>query len=197
MTENIQWHEGKVNYADRCRLLGQKGVVVWFTGLSGSGKSTIAVALEAALIQQGRAVYRLDGDNIRCGLNQDLGFSADDRAENIRRISEVANLFRDAGIITLACFISPLKAMRQQAKQIIGADHFIEIFVKADLATCQQRDPKGLYQKAANGEIANFTGISAPYEEPDDPACVIDTARDTLDTCVHQVMEVIRISRDE
>jgi adenylyl-sulfate kinase len=192
MTENIQWHEGKVNYTDRCRLLGQKGVVVWFTGLSGSGKSTIAVALEAALIQQGRAVYRLDGDNIRCGLNQDLGFSAEDRAENIRRISEVANLFRDAGIITLACFISPLKAMRQQAKQIIGPDHFIEIFVKADLATCQRRDPKGLYQKAANGEIANFTGISAPYEEPEAPDCVIDTVRDNLDTCVHRVTEVIK-----
>jgi adenylylsulfate kinase len=176
-SENIVWHEGIVTYEDRCRALGQPGLVVWFTGLSGSGKSTIAVAVEKRLHQLGKAVYRLDGDNIRHGLNSDLGFSEADRNENIRRIAEVSSLFKDAGIITLVAFISPYRKMREFAREKAGSAGFIEVYVKADLETCRQRDPKGLYQKARRGEISGFTGVSAPYEEPGNPELIIDTAQ--------------------
>ncbi|MGM0472294.1 MAG: adenylyl-sulfate kinase [Bacillota bacterium] len=188
---NIVWHEGKVTYQDRSRNLNQPGLVVWLTGLSGSGKSTIAVEVEKRLLNQGRAVYRLDGDNIRHGLNADLDFAKEDRAENIRRIAEVAALMKDAGLITLASFISPQQKMRNFARQQVGSDNFIEIYVKADVETCANRDPKGLYKQAQEGEIDNFTGISAPYEEPQDPELVIDTTTLTVDQSVAEVMELL------
>ncbi|MCG8485303.1 MAG: adenylyl-sulfate kinase, partial [Clostridia bacterium] len=152
----MTWQEGKVIYEDRCENLKQPGLVVWFTGLSGSGKSTIAVEAEKELIKQGKVVYRLDGDNIRHGLNCDLGFSEEDRAENIRRIAEVAALFKDACLITLISCISPYEKMRQFAKKTIGEGHFIEVYVKADIETCMKRDPKGLYEKVKDKEIKNF-----------------------------------------
>ncbi|MGD9900357.1 MAG: adenylyl-sulfate kinase [Calditrichaceae bacterium] len=189
--KNIVWHEGKITWEDRCRLLNQKGLVVWFTGLSGSGKSTIAVELERRLIQSGKAVYRLDGDNVRHGLNADLGFSDADRDENIRRIAEVAALFKDAGLITLVSFISPFQKMRDFARERAGKDHFIEVYVKADLKTCAERDPKGLYKKAQNGEVANFTGISSPYEEPQSPDILLDTDLLSVSEAVEMVYEVV------
>lgn len=187
---NITYHEGKVTKVDRYRVLGQKGVIVWLTGLSGSGKSTIAVEAEKVLNSMGKAVYRLDGDNIRFGLNSDLGFSEQDRFENIRRISEVCALFQDAGIIVIASFISPLAKMRQMAREK-GGENFIEVYVKADVETCIKRDPKGLYRKAINGEIQEFTGISAPYEEPENPGLVLDTQNNPLDECVRQLVDKI------
>ena len=155
--------------------MGQRGCVVWFTGLSGSGKSTLARALEERLVSSGHLVYVLDGDNIRHGLNCDLGFSPEDRNENIRRIGEVAALFRDAGIVVLTAFISPYRADRDLARQAVGEDRFLEVFVDAPLATCEERDPKGLYVKARAGEIPEFTGLTAPYEEPPNPALVVNT----------------------
>ena len=152
--ENVIWQKNKVSYEDRCRVLGQQGKVVWFTGLSGSGKSTIAVELEKMLNEAGKAVYLLDGDNIRCGINSDLGFSDEDRNENIRRIGEIAALFRDAGIITLVSFISPFREMRRVARERAGEGNFVEVYVNTDLQTCMERDPKGLYKK----QIKNFTG---------------------------------------
>lgn len=190
MTDNIKWHSGRVTYQDRCKLLGQKGLVVWFTGLSGSGKSTIAVDVERGLFEQGRAVYRLDGDNVRHGLNAGLGFSKDDRDENIRRVAEVAVLFKDAGLITLVSFISPLRAQRALAREKAG-EGFIEIYVKADVETCAKRDPKGLYEKARSGEISDFTGVSAPYEEPDHSELIINTAVMSLEDCVAAVLKFI------
>ncbi len=175
--KNIVWHSGQVGYEDRCRLLGQKGRVIWFTGLSGSGKSTIAVELEKQLTAEGRLVYRLDGDNIRHGLNGDLGFSAEDRDENIRRIAEVAALFKDAGVITLVSFIAPFRRMRAFAREKAGENGFVEVYVKADVDTCAGRDPKGLYKKALKGEINDFTGISSPYEEPEQAEIVLDTTK--------------------
>ncbi|ADL13553.1 adenylyl-sulfate kinase [Acetohalobium arabaticum] len=188
---NIVWHEGKITYEDRCKNLEQKGIVVWFTGLSGSGKSTIAVEVERELIKTGKAVYRLDGDNIRHGLNSDLGFSEEDRNENIRRIAEVAALMKDAGLITLASFISPFQEMRKFACKKAGEENFIEVYVKADVETCAQRDPKGLYDKAKQGEIDNFTGISSPYEEPKNPELVIDTTKLSIQESVQKVLAEI------
>lgn len=185
---NTHWHAGAVTPEDRARVLGQRGVVLWFTGLSGSGKSTIAVEAERRLNRAGRAVYRLDGDNVRHGLNGDLGFSDADRDENIRRIAEVAALFRDAGLITLVSFISPFRRMRALARERIGADAFVEVYVKADVDTCMQRDPKGLYQKALRGEIKDFTGISSPFEEPESPDIVLDTVHESLDACVERLL---------
>ncbi|MCK4947013.1 MAG: adenylyl-sulfate kinase [Candidatus Aureabacteria bacterium] len=187
---NLKWHKGKVTYNERCRLLNQKGLVVWFTGLSGSGKSTIAVELEKELNARGKAVYRLDGDNIRHGLNSDLGFSEEDRNENIRRIAEAAALFKDAGLITLVSFISPYRKMREFAKTKAEKDGFIEVYIKASPETCAQRDPKGLYKKAAQGEIDNFTGVTSPYEEPEDPDLIIDTTRLTLKESARKVLEL-------
>lgn len=180
---------GKVSYKERCRILKQRGIVLWFTGLSGAGKSTIAVELERELMNRGRLAYRLDGDNIRDGLNSDLGFLIADRMENIRRISETAKLFKDSGMITLVSFISPLRSMREMAKNIIGEDDFVEIYVKADLETCINRDPKGLYKKAMDGKINNFTGISSPYEEPDCPDLVLGTKENSVNDCVDMVLE--------
>ena len=188
--KNIVWHEGDITYEDRCRNLDQQGKVVWLTGLSGSGKSTIAVEVEKELLKRGKAVYRLDGDNIRHGLNSDLGFSAEDRDENIRRIAEVAALFREAGLIVLASFISPYQEMRDFARERAEGD-FVEIHVKADVETCASRDPKGLYEKAKKGEIKNFTGVSAPYEEPEDPELVIDTAELSVEESVEKVLNYI------
>ncbi|MGM0549120.1 MAG: adenylyl-sulfate kinase [Bacillota bacterium] len=191
MVENIKWHSGEINKAAREQLLGQQGIVLWFTGLSGSGKSTIAVEVEKRLYRKGKAVYRLDGDNLRFGLNKDLGFTAPDRVENIRRIGEVAALFADAGLITLASFISPYQAGREAAKKAVGSDNFKEIYIKADLKTCAQRDPKGLYQKAKKGEIKNFTGLSAPYEEPENPDLIVDTQKLSLEDSVDLVLDLI------
>ncbi|MFW6294660.1 MAG: adenylyl-sulfate kinase [Halanaerobium sp.] len=191
MVDNIKWHSGKIDKAAREELLGQKGMVLWFTGLSGSGKSTIAVEVEKELYRRGKASYRLDGDNLRFGLNNDLGFTAADREENIRRIGEVAALFADAGLITLASFISPYRAGREAARQAAGEDNFKEIYVKASVEACAERDPKGLYEKAKKGEIENFTGISAPYEEPENPDLVIDTEKLSLEEAVKLVLELI------
>ncbi len=178
---NLTWHAGSIERADRERLLGQKGVTVWLTGLSGSGKSTIAVAAEAALIQRGRSAYVLDGDNMRHGLNHNLGFSPEDRTENIRRIGEVAKLFTDAGIIVITSFISPYRADRDAVRELMDEGDFVEVLVDASLETCESRDVKGLYKKARAGEIPEFTGISAPYEPPPKPELVLDTNRESIE----------------
>jgi adenylylsulfate kinase len=185
---NITWHEGQVARADRERLLGQRGATVWLTGLSGSGKSTVAVAAEKALAERGRLTYILDGDHVRHGLNKNLGFSPDDRTENIRRIGEVAKLFTEAGIIVFTSFISPYRADRDAVRELMGSGDFIEAYVAASLDTCESRDVKGLYQKARAGEIPEFTGISAPYEEPEKPELVIDTNRQSVEESVAQVV---------
>ncbi len=173
---NITWHEGHVTREERAGLLKQRGATLWFTGLSGSGKSTIAFTLEHALVQRGRLAYVLDGDNIRHGLNKNLGFSAADREENIRRIGEVAKLFADSGVITMTSFISPYRKDRDtvRALHVAGKLPFIEVHVNTPIATCEQRDPKGLYKKARAGELKNFTGIDDPYEEPLKPELMID-----------------------
>lgn len=188
---NITWHSGKVYFEDRCRNLNQKGMVIWFTGLSGSGKSTLAVELEKELIKLGRAAYILDGDNLRHGLNSDLGFTEKDRNENIRRAAEVAALFKDAGIITIAAFISPYKTMRAIARDKVGKDFFIEVYVKADINTCILRDPKGLYKRSAMGEINGFTGISSVYEEPDSPELILDTTKLTVEECTERLLKIV------
>ena len=187
---NITWHEGSVTRTERQKLLGQKGCTVWFTGLSACGKSTIAVALEQVLIQRGRAAYVLDGDNVRHGLNKNLGFSAEDRAENIRRIGEVAKLFADSGLITLASFISPYAADRDAARKVHADSDlpFVECFVDTPLEVCEQRDPKGLYKKARAGEIKGFTGIDDPYEAPTNPELRLTTADRDVAACVAEVL---------
>lgn len=187
MSENVIWHPNKVSREDRAKVLGQKGLVVWFTGLSGSGKSTIAVEVEKMLNEAGKAVYLLDGDNIRHGINSDLGFSDEDRNENIRRISEIAALFQDAGIITLVSFISPFRHMREFARERAGAGNFLEVYVNTDLETCMQRDPKGLYQK----RIQNFTGKDSSYEEPLSPELILDTVAYSPMECAREVYRMI------
>ena len=172
---NVTWHEGSVTREERERLLGQKGVTVWMTGLSASGKSTIAVILEQMLLHRKKHAYRLDGDNIRMGLNKNLGFSAEDRAENIRRIGEVAKLFADAGVIAITSFISPYKKDRDAVRASMKPGEFIEVYVNVSLAAAEKRDPKGLYKKARAGEIKGFTGIDDPYEAPEKAEIVIDT----------------------
>lgn len=189
---DIVWQPGKVTHRDRCEVLGQQGGVVWFTGLSGAGKSTIASEVERRLNEAGRAVYLLDGDNVRHGLNADLGFSPTDRDENIRRIAEVAALFQDAGLITLVSLIAPYRRMREFARSRVGPDRFLEVYVKADLETCIERDPKGLYQKALRGEISDFTGVSSPYEEPTQPDLELDTTELSVGECVERVLERVR-----
>jgi adenylylsulfate kinase len=185
---NITWHEGAVGRTDREAVAGQRGVTVWLTGLSGSGKSTVAVAAEAALVQRGRLAYVLDGDNIRHGLNKNLGFSPDDRTENIRRIGEVAKLFTNAGVIVFSSFISPYRADRDAVRELMDKGDFIEAYVSASLDTCEGRDTKGLYKKARAGEIPEFTGISAPYEEPTSPELVVDTDKQSIEESVAQVV---------
>ena len=177
--------------ADKEQLLGQRGVMLWFTGLSGSGKSTVAVALERELHRRGRLCRLLDGDNIRTGINAGLGFSADDRRENIRRIAEVGKLFVDTGIITLAAFVSPTEELRTLARDIIGAADFKEIFVATPLEECERRDVKGLYARARRGEVKNFTGISAPFEAPQSPALVIDTTDTPVEESVGKVLALL------
>ncbi|MHA7837334.1 MAG: adenylyl-sulfate kinase [bacterium] len=185
---NITWHEGQVTREDRQKLLGQRGCTIWLTGLSGSGKSTIAVAAEKALAERGRLTYILDGDNVRHGLNANLGFSPEDRTENIRRIGEVAKLFTDAGVIVFSSFISPYRADRDAVRKIMGEGDFIEAHVNASVDTCEGRDVKGLYKKARAGEIPEFTGISAPYEAPERPEVVLDTNGQTVEESVGELV---------
>lgn len=182
-------HPGSVSAGDRQQLLGQRGGVVWFTGLSGSGKSTLAHALEKRLMEGGRLAFVLDGDNVRHGLNRDLGFTAEDRVENIRRIGEVAALFADAGLIALVAFISPFHEDRVRARQATGAERFLEVFVDAPLEVCEQRDPKGLYRKARSGELREFTGVSSPYERPQSADLVIDTASTSVAQAVVMILD--------
>ena len=190
---NVTWHEGEITRENRYSLLGQKGATIWFTGLSGSGKSTIAVALEQALFNVGKLSYRLDGDNVRLGINKNLGFSEEDRKENIRRIGEVAKLFGDAGAISLSSFISPYKADRDEVRDLHEAAnlHFVEVFVDCTLAVAEERDPKGLYKKARAGEIKNFTGIDDPYEAPAQPEIHLRTHEMTLGQEVEIVIEYL------
>ena len=192
---NVVWHEGEVSRTDRYRMLGQKGVTLWFTGLSGSGKSTVAVALEHALIRRGRICYRLDGDNFRLGINRNLGFSAEDRTENIRRISEISKLFVDTGVIALTSFISPYRADRDAARALHedAGMTFIEVYVDCPLEEAERRDPKGLYKKARSGEIKNFTGISDPYEAPENPDLVLKTAEMSLEDEVQALLTVLEV----
>ncbi len=176
---------------DKEQLLGQRGVMLWFTGLSGSGKSTIAIALERELQKRGRLCRILDGDNIRTGINAGLGFSEEDRRENIRRIAEVGKLFVDTGIITIAAFVSPTNDLRDLARGIIGADDFKEIFVSTPIEECERRDVKGLYAKARRGEIKDFTGISAPFEAPEHPALDIDTTHVEVEEAVERILKIL------
>lgn len=189
---NLSKEASLVKPADRSTLLRQKPVTIWLTGLSGSGKSTIARHLERALITAGHAAYILDGDNVRQGLNRDLGFSAEDRAENIRRVAEVARLFNEAGLLVITSFISPYREDRHQARAIIGGDCFLEVFVDAPLAVCEERDPKGLYRKARAGEIERFTGVSAPYETPEHPELTLATAELSVDEAVSRILQELR-----
>ena len=172
-------------------LLGQRGITLWFTGLSGSGKSTVAIALEKKLSSKGVLCRIIDGDNVRCGLNAGLGFSPQDRKENIRRIAEVCKLFTQTGIVTLATFISPTREIRGMARDIIGEEDFMEVFIATPLEECEKRDVKGLYARARKGEIKEFTGISAPFEEPEDPAVRIDTSRLSLEESVRRIAAAV------
>ncbi|MEF8879136.1 MAG: adenylyl-sulfate kinase [Candidatus Thermoplasmatota archaeon] len=186
---NVHWHDHKVERKEREKLLGHKGAVIWCTGLSGSGKSTVANELSHMLHERDKLTYILDGDNVRHGLNKDLGFSPEERNENIRRISEVANLFADAGVITITAFISPYRKLRNFCRELVGDDRFVEVFCKAPLETCEKRDPKGLYKKARSGEIKDFTGISAPYEEPEDAEVVVDTDRESVRESAEKIIK--------
>ena len=190
---NVHWHGGEINRPQRAQLLGHGGATLWFTGLSGSGKSTIAVALEQALFQRGVLVYRLDGDNIRLGINKNLGFSAEDRAENIRRVGEVSKLFVDGGVIVLSSFISPYLVDRQIVRELHEADNmpFIEVFVDCSLEAAEERDPKGLYKKARAGEIKNFTGIDDPYEAPEAPEVHLHTDQQSLEEEVELLLDLL------
>ena len=188
---NITWHEGQIRRSDREAIVGQRGVTIWLTGLSGSGKSTIAIAAEHELTSRGRLAFVLDGDNIRHGLNQNLGFSPEDRTENIRRIGEVSKLFTEAGVIVFASFISPYRSDRDAVRVFMGTGDFVEVYVDASLVTCEERDTKGLYKKARAGEIPEFTGISAPYEEPESPELVLDTNRQSVEESVGKLVEYL------
>lgn len=192
-SSNITWHEGSVTADERHQNLGQKGCTLWMTGLSGSGKSTIAVALEQVLLQRGKHASRLDGDNIRHGLNKDLGFSADDRAENIRRIGEVAKLFADAGIIAVTSFISPYREDRDLVRQLHDAANvpFFEVYVDAPLDVAEQRDPKGLYKKARAGQLKGFTGVDDPYEAPEHAELTLRTDRLSVAESVENLLELL------
>lgn len=191
MNRNIVWHEANVHKEERKKLNGHGSCIIWFTGLSGSGKSTLSHALDEALYQRQARSYVLDGDNIRHGLNKDLGFSDEARTENIRRIGEVAKLFIDAGLIVMTAFISPFRKDRDIVREIVQEGEFIEIFVKCPLAVCENRDPKGLYKKARNGEIKQFTGIDSPYEEPVNPEFVIETDKMSVDEAVKSILNYL------
>ncbi|WP_145386632.1 adenylyl-sulfate kinase [Staphylococcus capitis] len=191
-SNNITWHDSEVTKEERQKRNGHKSAVIWFTGLSGSGKSTVSVALEKALFNEGKQTYRLDGDNVRHGLNKNLGFSPEDRTENIRRIGEVAKLMVDAGSITVTAFISPYKQDRDNVRAILEDDEFIEVYAKCSVEECENRDPKGLYKKARSGEIPEFTGISAPYEAPDHPEIILDTEHESIDQSVDRVIQYLK-----
>lgn len=190
-SSHVKWQEGLVGLKERETLLEQKGVCLWFTGLSGSGKSTVASAVEKKLFDMGYLSYILDGDNIRHGLNGDLGFSDKDRKENIRRIGELSKLFIDAGLITLTAFISPFRADREHVRNILAKNKFIEVFVSCPLEICEQRDVKGLYVKARNNEIESFTGISSPYEEPEKPEVIINTSVQSIDESTEVIIDYL------
>ena len=189
---NLTWHEHKVSKAERAKQKKQKPFLLWFTGLSGSGKSTLANALEHELFKMDHHSYILDGDNVRQGMNKDLGFSDADRVENIRRIGEMSRLFVDAGMIVISAFISPFRSERQLARDLLEEGEFIEVYVKAPLDVCEQRDPKGLYKKARRGEIKNFTGIDSPYEEPETPELALDNATHTVEENVAIIIEYLK-----
>ena len=191
-TENLTWHEAVVTRQHREKMLSQKSKLLWFTGLSGSGKSTVANRLDSRLNEKGLTTYLLDGDNVRLGINSDLGFSMEDRSENIRRIGEIGKLFVDAGIITIACFISPLKVDREKVRKTLGED-FVEIFVDCPISECEKRDPKNLYKKARQGIIKEFTGITSPYEEPENPEIVVNTKDQNIDQCVDKILDYLKL----
>ena len=188
---NITWHDSEVTKEDRQRQNGHKSAVIWFTGLSGSGKSTVSVALEKALFEEGKHSYRLDGDNVRHGLNKNLGFSPEDRKENIRRIGEVSKLLVDAGTIAITAFISPYREDRDEVREILEDGEFIEVYTECSVEECEKRDPKGLYEKARSGEIKEFTGISAPYEAPKHPEITINTEKQSIDESVKQILNYL------
>ena len=188
---NVQWHQGAITREDRERLNGHRGFTIWFTGLSAAGKSTLAVATEEALYERGYRTYILDGDNIRHGLNKNLGFSPEDRAENIRSIAEVAKLLRDCGIINMTAFISPYRRERELARQLSDDDRFIEVFVDCPIQVCEQRDPKGMYKKAREGSIKEFTGVSAPYEPPENAEICLRTDQMSVDDCVNVLLDYL------
>ena len=189
---HVVWHESNVSKADRAKVKGQKPKCIWLTGLSGSGKSTLANALEVALTEQGQHTYLLDGDNVRHGLNKNLGMSDEDRTENIRRVSEVAKLMVDAGLIVVTAFISPFRADRDAARELFEEGEFVEVFVDAPLEECEKRDPKGLYKKARAGEIKNFTGIDDPYEAPESPELVLNSHELSLDEEVEVLLNMLK-----
>ena len=188
---NLVRTKSSITREDREKLLGQRGAVIWLTGLSGSGKSTLSLALEKWLINRKKLTYILDGDAVRMGLSKDLGFSHDDRIENIRRIAELANLFADCGAICITAFISPFRDSRQLARTIVGKKNFFIIYLSTPLAVCEERDPKGLYSRARRGDISEFTGISSPYEEPVDPDLSLDTGKYDVDTCLKKIIELL------
>lgn len=190
-TENLHFHEHRVSRGEKEKRNGHKSRVLWFTGLSGSGKSTIANATEKLLHDMGLQTYILDGDNIRMGLNKDLGFSVEDRTENIRRIGEVAKLFSDSGSIVLTAFISPFRADRDNVRAIMAEGDFSEVYISADLSVCESRDPKGLYKKARAGQIKEFTGIDSPYEAPTNPELVVQTDKHDIEACAQQVVDYL------
>ncbi|GAF66314.1 adenylylsulfate kinase [Bacillus sp. TS-2] len=190
--DNIVWHETTIKKEERNKQKGHKSTILWFTGLSGAGKSTLANALEHHLFQKGLSSYVLDGDNIRHGLNKGLGFSDEDRKENIRRIGEVAKLFVDSGTIVCTAFISPFKEDRQLVRKLVDEEEFIEVYVRCSLSECESRDPKGLYKKARSGEIKDFTGISSPYEEPEFPEITIDSDLLSIEESVAQIIQYLQ-----
>jgi adenylyl-sulfate kinase len=192
MSENIKWHMHHVNKENRAEQKSQRPCILWFTGLSGAGKSTISGAVEQALYQMGHHTYLLDGDNVRHGINKDLGFSDSDRVENIRRIGEVAKLFADAGMIVLTAFISPFRADRRLVRDLVEDGEFIEVYISTPLNECEKRDPKGLYKKARSGQIKNFTGIDSEYEEPEHPEIVVNTAEHDIEACVDIVVKYLQ-----
>lgn len=193
VSKNITWHHGKLTDAQREDKLKQKGVVIWFTGLSGSGKSTVAREVELALVENGKNAYVLDGDNIRHGLNKNLGFSPEDRTENIRRIGEVAKLFTQANVIALTAFISPYRADRNQVRALLAPEQFLEVYCAATVEECEARDVKGLYKKARAGQIPEFTGVSAPYEAPEKPELVLQTGgKETLGESTRKVLKLLQ-----
>lgn len=190
-SSHITWHDSEVTKADRQKQNGHKSAVIWFTGLSGSGKSTVSVALEQALFELGKHAYRLDGDNVRHGLNKNLGFSPEDRKENIRRIGEVSKLLVDAGTIAITAFISPYRVDRDDVRNILEDGEFIEVYTQCSVEECEKRDPKGLYAKARSGEIKEFTGINAPYETPYHPEITINTEQQSVEQAVAHILNYL------